>query len=382
MTGGSIVRWGSLLGPSADGTVDLRLRLGARGDELALDLSRRLSDTDLSFAQLACGRLRSAIASAEFAGVDWRRRYDSSFPTWMVAEARLSLLPLLTAEERPDERQMTALQRLFRKSEWEGCAVFPDDDAPHAFRKKLAEHTRAGRIHPLIEVLPGDTGRLATRPGSFQVMSWPRGPARRCLVSSFIRGRVVSFDFNAMDARSLLSLSEELRETFRGDGSGGDMYAALANRCFGRTDISSVERRFVKDSFLRLSYGASDEALAEEFAVPPASIAEVRRLFEPVLSRMPVRGQRLALFGQAASSEAFRAALAAANDYIVGNGLASFALFPVHDELLADFDERELGHVRPLADAMARAAALARDGFPYRVKIKVGQNYDQMEEKT
>jgi hypothetical protein len=375
----SLIRWGSLLGPSTTETTDLRLALGARGDDLAVDLSRWMSDDQLSDAQVSCGRIRNAIRTAEATGVDWRRRYDQAFPAWMVAEARRSLAPLLPRAARDPE--LESIQRLFARAEWGGLIVCMDDQAAFEFRRRLDDSLLGGRLHPLIEVLPGETGRLATRPGSFPVMSWTRGAPRRCLVSSFRNGRVVSFDFNAMDARSLLSLAEETRD-WLGPHASGDVYAAIAQQSFAihPDELTPAMRGLVKDSFLRLAYGSASEPLAAELGISVEQAEGLRSGFEPIFARLPARGTRLALLGQAASSEAFRAALVAAEELIRAERLSSFALFPVHDELLMDFSPDELAWTSELARAMSAAATAARDLFPYRVKVKSGQSYGELEE--
>jgi hypothetical protein len=307
--------------------------------------------------------------SAEIAGVPWRAKFWTTFTPRAIDDMMTCLVEVwrasLPEHILEDYEELSDVAELFYRAEWTGVEVDPIG-AP----QMLATHIVGTAIYPQVDVVPrAATGRMGVR-GGFNVMAWPKHLRHHLVAPS---GRLIaSFDVNAMDVRSLLALAFPDGGSPIPMGRGVDLYQEIISFCRPGRELTDEMRAVVKDTFVPIVYGMSDEALREKYG---ESGPMLRELYSPLLSRFPKLGREVALLGQTASSRAFRGGLRA----LARCGRRDFfALFPVHDELVLSVDARSVDTLRDLASTMEHGA-MSVTGVEYSVRIKVGPNYGKME---
>lgn len=357
-------------------TNDLRILLRIREEDGLTEIGMKLSDTEMREFRKLVAPFQAQMRSLRDTGTKWRRPGSLEEVVRrghlkQVQEA-LEIADEMTmpVQSWDDYEEITAVGDLFYKAEWNGISV--DANAPGItsyFTSTFSKHVTDNKIYPQIDVIPkAKTGRMGIR-GGYNVMSWPHG-CRQALVAS--TGKVLgAIDVVAMDVTSLMVLNGDFRAAV---GDTDDHYTAMMSAVFGSRGNESA-RKIVKSCFLPMTYGASNDVVAETLNCSLSTVVALRQAFSPLLNMLPI-GPDLARLVQETSSMAFRAGLAE---------LAGFtdrfkALFPIHDELVLEVNQDSAtDDIMKVAEIIERGA-MKRTGIRYKTKPKFGKNYGEMNE--
>jgi len=357
-------------------TNDLRILLRVREEDGLTEIGMRLHDVEMREFRKLVAPFQAQMRSLRDTGTKWRR---SGSLEDIVRRGHLKLVQealemaddvTMPVQSWDDYEEITAVGDLFYKAEWNGISV--DASVPGLtsyFTSTFSKHVIDNRIYPQIDVIPKDrTGRMGIR-GGYNVMSWPHG-CRHALVAG--TGKVLgAIDVVAMDVTSLMVLNKDFRAAV---GDTDDHYAAMASAVFGSQSNESA-RKIVKSCFLPMTYGASNDVVAETLNCSLSTVVMLRQAFSPLLNMLPI-GPDLARLVQETSSMAFRAGLA---------GLAPFtdkfkALFPIHDELVLEVNQDSATDDIVNVAELIEQGAMKRTGVRYKTKQKFGKNYGEMNE--
>jgi DNA polymerase I len=276
-----------------------------------------------------------------------------------------------------------------------------------------------GRIHTDFSQTAAETGRLSSSNPNLQNIPI-RTEIGREIRRAFVAPPghfLLAADYSQVELRVLAHLSgdEAMTESFR---RGEDIHAATANRLFN-VEIDGVtreQRRIAKVINFGLLYGMSAFRLARETGLEYAEAEEVLHAYfrsfprigaylegiveqaeqtgyaETIMGRRryfpELRQNRASNQGRAAeraaknhpiqgsAAEIIKVAMIDIYRYLNSNGLGSRMVLQVHDELLFEVPDEELGEVAPqLVEIMSSAMELS---VPLKADAKVGHNWDEM----
>jgi len=276
---------------------------------------------------------------------------------------------------------------------------------------------RTGRVHTSFSQAVAVTGRLASSDPNLQNIPVRTAEGRR-IRSAFIAApghQLVSADYSQIELRIMAHLSQDegLLDAF---GRGEDVHRATAAEIFGITplEVQSEQRRAAKAINFGLIYGMSAFGLAKQINVERgAAQAYMDRYFTryPGVARYMEETRQVArdkgyvetVFGrrlwlpeikssnagrrqgaeraainapmQGTAADLIKLAMIAVQGWLDEKQLASRLVLQVHDELVLEVPQAELGLVREaLPKLMGNVAKLA---VPLLVEVGVGANWDQ-----
>jgi len=276
---------------------------------------------------------------------------------------------------------------------------------------------RTGRVHTSFSQAVAVTGRLASSDPNLQNIPIRTAEGRR-IRSAFIAApghQLVSADYSQIELRIMAHLSQDegLLDAF---GRGEDVHRATAAEIFGITplEVQSEQRRAAKAINFGLIYGMSAFGLAKQINVErSAAQAYMDRYFTryPGVARYMEETRQVArdkgyvetVFGrrlwlpeikssnagrrqgaeraainapmQGTAADLIKLAMIAVQAWLDEKQLASRLVLQVHDELVLEVPEAELGLVREaLPKLMGNVAKLV---VPLLVEVGVGANWDQ-----
>ena len=267
-----------------------------------------------------------------------------------------------------------------------------------------------GRVHATFHQAIASTGRLSASDPSLQnipIRTDEGREIRRAFVAEGPRGLLASFDYSQIELRLLAHLSHDpaLTEAFR---AGGDVHAATASRLFGVAPemVTTAQRAQAKVVNFGIMYGMGPARLARELSLSrglaQAFIDEYKRthagvaaFMETVLAQARDRGyvetilrRRRPLPGlcdpnaglraeaeraaintpvQGSAADLIKIAMVRIDALLAERGLRSRLILQVHDELLFETDEEEVGALTPLVTEVMEHA------LPLRVPLVVNR---------
>jgi DNA polymerase-1 len=274
-----------------------------------------------------------------------------------------------------------------------------------------------GRVHTTYSQAVAVTGRLASNDPNLQNIPI-RTPQGRRIREAFIAPpgrRIVSADYSQIELRIMAHLSgdEGLRHAF---AHGHDVHRATAAEVFGvpLDKVSPDERRTAKVINFGLIYGMSAFGLAQNLGLERATAQAYidsyfsrypgvkrymdetrerarkdgyvetdfgRRLWLPEMkSGSPQRraaAERAAINApmQGTAADLIKLAMIAVQQWLDESKLKSLLIMQVHDELVLEAPQAELGEVREkVRDLMQGVANLS---VPLIVEVGMGDNWDQ-----
>jgi DNA polymerase-1 len=277
-------------------------------------------------------------------------------------------------------------------------------------------HPKTGRVHTSYSQATAVTGRLASSDPNLQNIPARTAEGRR-IREAFIAPpghQLVSADYSQIELRIMAHLSDDpgLLNAFANDL---DIHTATAAEVFGvpLEDVISDQRRMAKVINFGLIYGMSAFGLAGQLNLDRAAaqayidryfarypgVADYmqrtretarkqgyvetvfgRRLYLPEINaKNPQRRQgaeRAAINApmQGTAADLIKLAMIAVQGWLDRERLASRLLLQVHDELILEVPEAELGRVRAeLPGLMCNVTELK---VPLRVGVGVGSNWE------
>jgi DNA polymerase-1 len=274
-----------------------------------------------------------------------------------------------------------------------------------------------GRVHTTYSQTTAVTGRLASNEPNLQNIPI-RTPAGRRIRACFIAppgAKIMSADYSQIELRIMAHLSgdENLRRAFR---DGEDVHRATAAEVFGvpLSDVDPDQRRIAKVINFGLIYGMSSFGVAQNleidrgtaqtyieryFARYPGAKRYMdetrrrarelgyvetvfgRRLWLPELrSGAPVRRQaaeRAAINApmQGTAADLIKLAMIAVKQWLDESGSRAKLVMQVHDELVLEVPEAEVGTVRERVRELMQA--VHKLDVPLVVEVGVADNWDQ-----
>jgi hypothetical protein len=268
------------------------------------------------------------------------------------------------------------------------------DPAIAAFASRAKKSLNGSYLETKFNANPGVTGRIGIESG-FNALSIPHGAPRRVIVSRHAGGSIFVIDYNAMDFRSIIKMTEGIDSTTRASYQGcKDFHARTAELLFG----DPFRRDEIKAFLYPLFYGGSLETVASKGGfslqkaqeidarfreklpsvfVLKANLEEEARKFGSV--KLPTNrkikvddsSKAFALAGQSLSSDVFRNALIQVVDLLKER--CSKVIFTVHDEIVIDLHPSETDLVRKVEAVMREPIA----DYRYEVKSRTGRNYEE-----
>jgi DNA polymerase I-like protein with 3'-5' exonuclease and polymerase domains len=259
-----------------------------------------------------------------------------------------------------------------------------------------------GYVTALFNTHGTKTGRLRPE-GGFGAMGVPHGPARKAIISRFEGGKIYSFDYNAIDYRSIVSsIGGDFADLYKGDR---DFHTRTAKFIF--QEVDEVRREAFKAISYTSIYGGSEATLSQRTGLTTETIKKVLSMLEPHLR--PIAefretlwgafiidgyidipgvgryhrtdedmhpGKLLALYAQGYSAYVFERAFTEVHGLLKAHSRGSCIIFPVHDELVLDIhpEDESAGIITSIKTAMETGVA---DGFV--VNYKKGRSYGEVE---
>ena len=278
-------------------------------------------------------------------------------------------------------------------------------------------HPGSGRVHTTYAQAVAVTGRLSSNDPNLQNIPVRTAEGRR-IREAFVApgGRViVSADYSQVELRIMAHISgdENLLSAF---AAGEDIHRATAAEVFGRSlaEVTAEERRYAKVINFGLIYGMSAFGLATQLglerATAQAYIASYftrypgvakymedtrkaardrgyvetvlgRRLWLPeIKSANPARrsgAERAAINApmQGTAADLIKLAMIAVQQWLDREGLASWLIMQVHDELVLEVPHGELDRVT--AELPRLMSGVAQLKVPLVVDVGSGQNWEK-----
>lgn len=263
----------------------------------------------------------------------------------------------------------------------------------------MKEIGKNGFLKTAFNPVGGKTGRIKvdSGPGIFNCMGIPHGIPRKALTSRFPGGKIVSFDFNAIDYRCIVSsVEDEAFKDYYKDAR--DFHERTAKFLFiGKID--ELKRKVVKQVSYVSIYGGSAETIASKTGLSVGKAKEIlERLGDKMLpiSRLkdelweqaskngvvllpngrevPIEpgshaGKVMGLYAQSYSSWVFEKAIVAVDRLV--ESWKSKLLFTVHDELVVDMHPSELTRDVEIMSCMEWATG----SHDFVVNMKIGDSY-------
>ncbi len=278
-------------------------------------------------------------------------------------------------------------------------------------------NAKTGRVHTTYGQTTAVTGRLASNDPNLQNIP-VRTPEGRRIREAFVAPpghAIVSADYSQIELRIMAHLSEDqgLRDAF---ARGEDIHRATAAEIFGRSpqEVTSEERRYAKTINFGLIYGMSAFGLAQQLGLERATAQAYidsyfarypgvqrymattrqaareqgyvetvfgRRLWLPEIrsANQARRGgaERAAINApmQGTAADLIKLAMIAVQDWLDRARLGAKLVMQVHDELVLEVPEPELGRVKKELPELMTGVATLR--VPLVIDIGVGRNWDE-----
>ncbi len=278
-------------------------------------------------------------------------------------------------------------------------------------------HARTGRVHTTYAQAVAVTGRLASNEPNLQNIPVRTAEGRR-IREAFIAppgSRIVSADYSQVELRIMAHLSGDasLVEAF---AKGEDVHRHTASEVFDTPpgEVTSEQRRYAKVINFGLIYGMSAFGLASNLDIERAA---AQSYMEKYFSRYPgvaaymertrrdarERGYVETVFGrrlwlpdirssnqqrrqgaerqainapmQGTAADLIKMAMIAVQGWIEREGLATKLVMQVHDELVLEVPEGELGLVKPSVERLM--TGVAKLDVPLLVEAGVGANWEE-----
>jgi DNA polymerase-1 len=276
---------------------------------------------------------------------------------------------------------------------------------------------RTGRVHTTYSQAVAVTGRLSSNDPNLQNIP-VRTPEGRRIREAFVapEGRtLVSADYSQVELRIMAHISgdENLLSAF---AAGEDIHRATAAEVFGRSlaEVTPEERRYAKVINFGLIYGMSAFGLATQLGLERATAqayiasyftrypgvakymedtraaARERGYVETVLGRRlwlpeiksanPARrsgAERAAINApmQGTAADLIKLAMIAVQAWLEGEKLGARLIMQVHDELVLEVPQHELGRVT--AELPGLMSGVAQLKVPLVVDVGSGQNWEK-----
>ncbi len=277
---------------------------------------------------------------------------------------------------------------------------------------------KTGRLHTSFNQTRTATGRLSSSEPNLQNIP-VRGELGREIREAFVApegSRLLSADYSQIDLRALAHLSKdrELVEAFKKDE---DIHAATAVRLFDKDEVTPDMRRLAKTVNFGVIYGMSGYGLeqATEFSREEAEkfIASyfkkypgVKKYLEDTKQKAREQGYVQTILGrrrylpeinspnrtireaaermainmpvQGSSADIIKVAMVKLYQEMKDRKLKSLLLLQVHDELIFEVPDIELGQIIEMVPRIM-AGALTLD-IPLKIDLKIGKNWGRLEE--
>ncbi|MGH8702136.1 MAG: DNA polymerase I, partial [Burkholderiales bacterium] len=287
------------------------------------------------------------------------------------------------------------------------------------YTDKLPEsiHPRTGRVHTNYGQAVAVTGRLASNDPNLQNIPIRTAEGRR-IREAFIAppgSHIVSADYSQIELRIMAHISQDA-SLLAAFAAGEDIHSATAAEIFGMSPkaVGAEQRRYAKVINFGLIYGMSAFGLARQLGIERAAASQYmdryfarypgvadymkrtreaaresgyvetvfgRRLWLPEIKNgNPARRQgaeRAAINApmQGTAADLIKMAMIAVDRWLAGRRLKSRLIMQVHDELVLEVPDKELGEVkRELPKLMSGVATLA---VPLVVDVGAGPNWDK-----
>ena len=287
------------------------------------------------------------------------------------------------------------------------------------YTDKLPEmiNPATGRVHTTYGQAVAVTGRLASNDPNLQNIPIRTAEGRR-IREAFIAppgSHIVSADYSQIELRIMAHLSQDA-SLLKAFAAGEDIHRATAAEIFGLApgELDAEQRRYAKAINFGLIYGMSAFGLARQLKLERAAAQQYmdryfarypgvadymkrtreaareagyvetvfgRRLWLPeIRSSNPARRQgaeRAAINApmQGTAADLIKMAMIAVDRWLADRRLKSRPIMQVHDELVLEVPDPELGEVkRDLPKLMGGVAKLA---VPLVVDIGAGSNWDR-----
>ena len=281
----------------------------------------------------------------------------------------------------------------------------------------LMINPHTGRVHTNYAQAVAVTGRLASNDPNLQNIPIRTAEGRR-VREAFIAppGHVIlSADYSQIELRIMAHISgdENLLKAFEG---GMDVHRATASEIFGvsATEVSSEQRRYAKVINFGLIYGMSAFGLASNLGIERSAAAAyidryfsrypgVKRYMDDTRASAKARGYVETVFGrrlwlpeinspngprragaeraainapmQGTAADLIKLAMLAVQTALDQTQHATRMVMQVHDELVLEVPEGELGWAR--AEIPRIMASVAQLKVPLLAEVGVGANWDQ-----
>ncbi len=287
------------------------------------------------------------------------------------------------------------------------------------YTDKLPEsiNPRTGRVHTNYGQAVAVTGRLASNDPNLQNIPIRTAEGRR-IREAFIAppgAHIVSADYSQIELRIMAHISQDA-SLLAAFAAGEDIHSATAAEIFGMSpkEVGAEQRRYAKVINFGLIYGMSAFGLARQLGLERAAASQYmdryfarypgvadymkrtreaaretgyvetvfgRRLWLPeIKSGNPARRQgaeRAAINApmQGTAADLIKMAMIAADRWLAERRLKSRLIMQVHDELVLEVPDKELGEIkRELPKLMSGVAKLA---VPLVVDVGAGPNWDK-----
>jgi DNA polymerase-1 len=278
-------------------------------------------------------------------------------------------------------------------------------------------NAKTGRVHTTYGQTTAVTGRLASNDPNLQNIPIRTAEGRR-IREAFVAPpghAIVSADYSQVELRIMAHLSEDkgLLDAF---ARGEDIHRATAAEIFGRSpgEVTAEERRYAKTINFGLIYGMSAFGLAQQLGLERATAQAYidsyfarypgvqrymattrqaareqgyvetvfgRRLWMPEIrsANQARRGgaERAAINApmQGTAADLIKLAMIAVQGWLDRERLGTKLIMQVHDELVLEVPEGELGRVRETLPGLMTGVATLR--VPLVVDVGVGKNWDE-----
>lgn len=246
------------------------------------------------------------------------------------------------------------------------------------------------------------TDRLTIERGSFNFMTMPSTPVRSVIKSRFDGGKIVSFDFNAIDYRCIIASIDDLWLKSQYD-SDNDFHSRTVELVLGQGQANDLRRNILKTFTYVVMYGGAESSL-NGLGLGKEKVSllyrKVKKLLRPVEEwstdlytesmghgyvkipggkRIPLQGHErpsyvLAIYGQGCSSRVFADAVTMAD--LILRDKKSVGMFTVHDEYVVDVHPDELSLIGDIKSALEEASIRT---FEKRFKVNVSEGDDYWE---
>lgn len=387
------------------------------GERLQNVGNSHLSEGDVREFNEASRKMSAHVKACEIAKIDIQEQgVCNAIPSKVVigyhramAVIVLGLYMKLTSEQIDSyENDFSFFAALYRM---EQNGIYVDvDRAPvslsaseRRFMEELKKHTdSSGLLKIRFAVRATKTDRLTIERGSFNFMTIPSTPVRSVIKSRFEGGKIVSFDFNAIDYRCIISSIDDLWLKSQYD-SDVDFHSRTVELVLGKGTSNDIRRNILKTFTYVVMYGGAESSL-NGLGLGKEKVAllykKVKRLLSPVQEwgqelysesmgqgyveipggkKIPLQGHErpsyvLAIYGQGCSSRVFADAVTMAD--VLLHDKKSVGMFTVHDEYVVDVHPDELNLIGEIARALEESSMRT---FEKRFKVNVSEGNDYWE---